>query len=192
MSFYQKLGIGVFLSLNVWLIVIALVKVSLVIRGQVFDLTWALFFQFFEPNVAILVASFPAIRSLFVQQASQSPPPKPPYHKLFRKQEPHEHELNELELPMAPDATLTGMRQDQWRSVSRTGGGMTSNATADGDMGGSSSTRGLTSRENNIAVSHEWTLDSIEVYTVRMRLQMVADLLQTTASYGEMSDRQYV
>ena len=63
----QKIAIAVFLTMNVWLIVLAVLRVwGLKDRG-VYDATWLALFQFLEPNVAILAASFSTFRSLFVR-----------------------------------------------------------------------------------------------------------------------------
>ena len=70
----QKLQLGAFLTMNIWLIIIALVRVTSFKRGDYFDLTWTLFFQFFEPNLAILAVCFSAFRSPFVNNGFKRRP----------------------------------------------------------------------------------------------------------------------
>ena len=68
----QKLGLGVFLTLNVWMIVISLLRTSLTEiatpQGKMFDTVWCMFWIFVEAFVAIFVASLAAVRFIFARQ----------------------------------------------------------------------------------------------------------------------------
>ena len=108
MRIQQKIYIGAFLTVNIWLIVIALVRVTLN-SGKTVDVIWTLFFQFLEPNVAIIAACFSAFRSLFVRHNSRKHAkparPTPTLHqRLFRTSRRHHHELDDL--PSIPETTV--------------------------------------------------------------------------------------
>lgn len=110
MSVKQRFGVAAFLTMNVWLIVIALVRATSLKQGDVSDTTWALFFQYFEPNIAILAACLSAFRSIFVtggskRNARKDWPSNSPSRRIFRKAP---RPLDNL--PRVPGATLTGIR----------------------------------------------------------------------------------
>lgn len=79
MKFKQKLGLGVFLCLSVFMIITAIVRISgLAItiqppNGKVkaFDVIWKAFWQQVEACVAVLMVSFTAFRSIFVAESSK-------------------------------------------------------------------------------------------------------------------------
>ena len=75
MKLAQKLGLALFLTLNVWMIVISAIRTAYAQRptqdGKVFDLVWIMFWIYVEAFVAIFIASFAAFRSLFVAHASR-------------------------------------------------------------------------------------------------------------------------
>lgn len=164
MSTKQKFGLGVFLTLNVWLIIIALVWVSLFKVGNNFDLTWTLFMQFFEPNIAILAASFSAFRSVFVKNDTKEPRQDRPTYSLrqrvFRRTLPEEQQLDDLTIP---EAELTSMRTMIWKNnatnaTNITGNGTTSSPSVDEATGDAISERSLVAHPNRIKVKHGWSL----------------------------------
>lgn len=171
MSVKQKLGLGAFLTVNFWLIVIALVRVTLFKRGEAFDLTWDLFFQFFEPNVAILAACFSAFRSLFVTHASRrhAQNKRPTYsirQRMFKRTPPDRQELDEL--PSIPGATLNGIRTMIWQNnrtqVTRLGSNDTNlNTAIEQDRGDAASEQGLSDSRNKIVVQRQWSMESERV-----------------------------
>ena len=118
MSVRQKFGLGAFLTVNIWLIIIALVRISSTKTRNTIDTTWMIFFQFFEPNVAILAACFSAFRSLFVfndskRHARNNRATYSIRERLFRMSPADHQQLHDL--PPVPRATLTGMRTVIWQ-----------------------------------------------------------------------------
>jgi hypothetical protein len=156
MSIKQRLGLSVFLTMNVWLIVIALVRVISFKQGGI---TWYLFFQFLEPNVAILASCFTAFRSIFVSNGSkarreQDRPSNSLQQRLFRNT-PLDHQPLD-DLPTIPGATLTGMRTAIWNN-NRT------NPTTTNDRDSAASGQGFVDLGGGIHVKHDWSLDPTRV-----------------------------
>ena len=117
LSIRQKIGILMFLTMNIWLIVIAIVRVSSVKQGETTDMIWYLFFNFLEPNVAILAACFSAFRSVFVFNGSKSLRERfqPSYtlrQRLCWKDSSNHERLDDL--PTIPSATLTNVPSTIW------------------------------------------------------------------------------
>ena len=171
MSTNQKLGIGAFLTMNIWLTIIALVRVTLFKRGPTFDFTWTLFFQFFEPNVAILAACFSAFRSLYVtngckRHVQQKLPSYSFSKRLFKKGIVAEEILENL--PSVPGPALRGMRTTIWRKARSQAIDSTLN-TSPLDLALRESTDDATSMEgsdvhhNEIVVRHDWSVASTRV-----------------------------
>jgi hypothetical protein len=114
----QKLGIGFFLSLSVFMIVIAIVRISRV-HASDFE-TWAIFWQQFEGCIAVLMVSLTAFRTLFVSKShildQQRIIPSYSYrnrHRIFYKQaeKTFADDLKNPHVSIAvPSATLTDMR----------------------------------------------------------------------------------
>ena len=158
MGVRQKISLSAFLIMNVWLIIIAIVRVSLFKRGNTFDLTWTLFFQFLEPNVAIVAACFTAFRSIFVNSSIKvRKPDRPPYslrRRLFRSHPPNHQPLDDL--PTIPGATLTGVRTQIWNN-GRTN--LTDATTLDLGRQGQESYDG----DDGIHVYHAWSMNSSQV-----------------------------
>ena len=75
MKLKQKLGLALFLTLNVWMIVISLLRAALAeiatANGRVFDTVWCLFWVYVEAFVATFVASLAAVRFIFARQGSK-------------------------------------------------------------------------------------------------------------------------
>ena len=118
MSLTQKIGIVAFLTMNVWLIVINLIRASSIQQGKTFDLTWAMFLQFLEPNIAILAACFSAFRSIFVVKRSRAGRYETEANHPLRQQ-PFErvtsdHQRLEV-LPAVPGAVLMGTHTAVWQ-----------------------------------------------------------------------------
>lgn len=156
MSIKQRLGLSVFLTMNVWLIVIALVRVTSFKQG---GLTWILFFQFLEPNVAMLASCFTAFRSIYVSKGSkarreQDRPSNSLRQRLFRNT-PLDHQPLD-DLPTIPGATLTGMRTAIWNNNRI-------NLTTTNDRDSAASGQGFVDRGGGIHVKHDWSLDPTRV-----------------------------
>ena len=171
MRINQKLGIGAFLTMNIWLIIIALVRVTSFKRGTTFDLTWTLFFQFFEPNVAILAACFSAFRSLYVTNGSKRhvQQKRPSYsfsNRIFKKGVVDEQHLENL--PSFPGPTLRGMRTDIWRIGRSRATDSTLNASTldvafEERKDDATSMEGSNDHRNGIVVRHDWSVGSMRV-----------------------------
>lgn len=165
-----------FLTLNIWLIVIALVRVSSFKRGNTFDLVWTLFFQYLEPNIAILAASFSAFRSVFTKTgARHHPAPRPTYthrQRLFKKPSSEERPLDDL--PSVPGATLRSLRDVIRRNNRPRITASESNFTnltftslpEDGNMNLEGHPH---DHENATVVKRDWSMESTRVLTILPR-----------------------
>lgn len=118
MSLRQKVGLGVFLTMNVWIIIIAMIRATTFRQGRIFDETWICFFQFLEAHIAILATCFSTFRSLFVAKGSkvdekqQERPSRSRQRWILRRPQPNLRPLDGL--PAFPSATLTGLRTLWW------------------------------------------------------------------------------
>lgn len=113
----QKILLGIFLCLSTTMIVIAIVRISgLRIRPRNIDVHWALFWQEIEANIAVIMVSITAVRSLLGLKVLKSREQKARWYSdrrnfLMRKaNKKSESELNDHQLPSVPGATLTGTR----------------------------------------------------------------------------------
>jgi hypothetical protein len=81
----QKFWIKFFLSLSVFMIIIALIRVLGGIRpGETqLDATWQLLWQLLEACVAVMTASATALRSAFVRREAHVYTPDPPRRKFL-------------------------------------------------------------------------------------------------------------
>ena len=119
MSTMQKLGLGAFPTLNIWLIAIAIVRGALAkARNGTYDVTWSVFASYLEPNVAILAACFPVFCSVFVENDSkvrrrQARPQKSSQRRLY--QEPST-EQTLVELPAVPKPMLSAKPLMIWKN----------------------------------------------------------------------------
>ena len=115
----QKLVLGIFLSLNLFMAIVASIRVSrLKIRGIIDDV-WLFIWQQIEACVAVAMVSLTAFRSAFVKSensGARNKAAKKPWYSstvhAIRHSRPHRRsdEENLEELPSIPFATLTGMR----------------------------------------------------------------------------------
>ena len=183
MSIKQKIYIGGFLTVNVWLIIIALVRIKSFKKGRTFDLTWSMFFQFFEPNVAILAACFSAFRSLFVNNGSERGvqhhrPIQSFGRRLLGKNSEH-HQLDDL--PSVPGPTLKGMRTMIWQSNRTKASNFSNDDTASGPttrgMDGASLEQGSHDRGNRILVEHDWSIESTMVSYLHSNFKLIGVLI---------------
>ncbi|KAL8789062.1 MAG: hypothetical protein Q9213_001325 [Squamulea squamosa] len=113
----QKLSLGAFLTMNVWLIVIALVRVLCLKQGDIYDGIWTNFWELLEAHVAILASSFTAFRSAFAKNRSSARQKENRRvywfkQKLLKSYPPEHRPLDDL--PSIPRATLTGLRTHIW------------------------------------------------------------------------------
>ena len=172
MNLHQKLGIGVFLTMNIWLIIVALVRVTSFKQGNSTDETWSLFFQFLEPNIAILVTCFSAFRSLFVSNVSKDRGQRDqPLHlfrqNIFRRTPPDDSQQFD-DLPSIPRPTLNGMRTMIWKNNRTNISSVDSDATAINpnhaeDKIDMISERGKSGHQNNFMVKYDLSLESTRV-----------------------------
>ena len=170
MSVKQKFYIGGFLTVNLWLIVIALVRITSFKKGRTFDFTWTMFFQMFEPNVAILAACFSAFRSLFVNNGLERhvQPHRPEAtfaRRLLGKNASEHYQLDDL--PSVPAPTLTGIRTMIWQGnntkVSNIGTNDTALEPATEGVEEISLEQGFDHRGDRIFVEHGWSTESTRV-----------------------------
>ena len=125
----QKLGLGVFLCLSVFMILAAMVRssnlyVTVVVFGvehKVFDVTWKLFWQQFEACIAVLMASLTGFRSIFMADSSTSGGEKKVKPGLCNRKHTTSSDPSSLEdhsydkregglLPPTPSAAVTDLR----------------------------------------------------------------------------------
>ncbi|MCJ1240679.1 hypothetical protein MMC14_008683 [Varicellaria rhodocarpa] len=115
---HQKLGLGVFLSLNVIMIAIAITRVSGIHYHGSFDNSWIYFWQQLESCAAVTMGSMTAFRSVFVANSSNSGKKKiSPWQLSFsrerrknRKRSVEDGDEEDLANLTIPSATLVGMR----------------------------------------------------------------------------------
>lgn len=110
----QKLRLGLSLCLSIFMIMMAIVKMSGLrsTRGT-FDMAWVMFWHYAEGCTAVLMVSLIAFRSLFVSQSLSSPRPNilsSWASKLRLRRVRRDQDLQWTNLPSIPPATLTGMR----------------------------------------------------------------------------------
>lgn len=110
----QKLGLSVFLSLNVWMIIIACIRVAgLHLHGYV-DVTWLFLWQQMEASIAVVTISLTAFRSIFTSQGTRERDARPWYSSAARRLKSRKllnsDEQHDLHLPVVPSATLTGVQ----------------------------------------------------------------------------------
>lgn len=139
----QKLIIGIFLSLNLFMTFTAAVRVSGLNDQGKFDLIWLYVWQHIEACVAVMMISLTAFRSVFIGSqssgAQREPANKPWYSStvaaIRRKRALDQtDEETTLGLPTVPSATLTGMRTFI-QGGRRTGIGIhTTNSTTTGEV----------------------------------------------------------
>ena len=135
---HEKLIIGIFLSLNLFMTVAAAVRVSGVKFHGTFDIVWLFFWQHIEACVAVIMISLTAFRSFYVNsqslRARREPANRPWYSStvaaIRRKRVHNKRDEDSITgLPAIPSATLTGMRTFI-QSGRRTGTGLqTTNLT---------------------------------------------------------------
>ena len=115
-KFRQKLGIGVFLSLSVSMVIIAFIRISGYRAHDSYGYTWQAFWMEFEACVAVIMISLTAFRSLFVTAERKSSRTNcgPWYSSsVARLRKPRKTSASENHtegLPAILGATLTGMR----------------------------------------------------------------------------------
>ena len=110
----QKLGVGVFLSLSIVMIIIAFIR-SLCSIFFYHSYSWYLFWLQVEGSVAVIMVSLTAFRSVFASQESKDRKRKtrPWYSSTvarLRRHKASSPRYNLEELPAIPSATISGMR----------------------------------------------------------------------------------
>ena len=120
-KFHQKLIIGIFLSLNLFMTLIAIVRRTGLKYHGTFDTVWLFTWHHIEACVAVIMISITAFRSIYVssqqtsrarkQLANNKPWYSSPVAAIRRKRAlGQEDEEFVAGLPTIPSATLTGMR----------------------------------------------------------------------------------
>ena len=114
----QKVGLGIFLCLNVSMVIIACVRGFGVQADPVWDTPWTIFWLQIEACVAVSMASLTAFRSIFLAGTTRSEPRRaghwysPTYEKILSRKNKSKEGRNPKEnpLPEIPSATLNGLR----------------------------------------------------------------------------------
>ena len=113
----QKIGLGLFLCLNISMVIIACVRGFGVQADPVWDIPWTIFWLQIEACVAVSMASLTAFRSIFLAGTTRSEPrrARPWYSRTYekiisRKNKSKERIPVENPLPEIPSATLNGIR----------------------------------------------------------------------------------
>lgn len=127
----QKYALGFFLCLSLFMVVIAIVRVSNIKGVSVVDLRWELFWQYMEGSIAILMASITAFRTIFLNPNTNIPDQKKKRsysllemienRRRGKRDIDTETSDNSYHLPEIPRATITGLRTHIRRN-NRTGG----------------------------------------------------------------------
>lgn len=109
-----KILLGIFLCLSVCMIIVAIVRISgLRIEDTNIDIQWILFWHNVEANIAVIMVSLTAVRSLLGLKAVKSREKRERAWYLHRRnllfRQEHEN-LDGGQLPSIPRATLTGKR----------------------------------------------------------------------------------
>ncbi len=115
---HQKFALGAFLCLSVCMIAIAIIRVAGVVMGeQLIDMQWEVFWGAIESDIAVIVVSITAFRSLLGMKHSQNRDQKQRawytsrLKQGFWKKVSTESSLDTMkELPQIPGATMTGVR----------------------------------------------------------------------------------
>ena len=117
----QKFIIGIFLSLNLFMILVAIVRRTGLEYHGTFDTVWLFTWHHIEACVAVIMISITAFRSIYVsslqtsrarkQQANKKPWYSSPAAAIRRKRALDRKDDDFVAgLPTIPSATLTGMR----------------------------------------------------------------------------------
>ena len=112
----QKFGIASFLCLSIFMIIIAIIRISRVHAAD-FEI-WASFWQQFEGCIAVLMLSLTAFRTVFVQKKQSSSDQQKPSQsylrrRLFSSSKNSGEAAGDAEAKLSvevPGATMTGMR----------------------------------------------------------------------------------
>ncbi|KAI1179676.1 hypothetical protein F4777DRAFT_442072 [Nemania sp. FL0916] len=121
-----KIGLGIFLSLSIFMAICAIIRIAGFYYKGLEDDVWEFFWQHVEGAVSVMMASITAFRTLFVKQASHaevnnsSDPPQSFLRRLFHRfqtlarAQPEEKPTSvsspvRLRLPKVPSPIFTGM-----------------------------------------------------------------------------------
>lgn len=164
MSVRQKIAVGAFLTMNIWLIIIAVIRATTFKHNGHFDNTWICFCQFLEPNIAIFGTCFSAFRSIFVAKGSKASeekerPSRSLQRFMFRKTPSDHRPLDDL--PTFPNATLTGL--SIFRGENAGSHIITSNRESNLDPVGNMSEQDAAYYSGRIHVKQAWSLNSTRV-----------------------------
>ena len=172
----QKFALGFFLCLSLFMVVIAIVRVSNIKGVNGIDLRWELFWQYMEGSVAILMASITAFRTIFLNQTpTVSEKKKKRSYSLLERIEKRRRKQKDLDteasdnsyhLPDIPRATMTGLRTHIRRN-NRTGGTTNIMATDFSHMEADEEEK-VGESPNNIHIKQSWEVtDSVSLQKCR-------------------------
>jgi len=124
-SLQQKFGLGCVLSLSLFMIIIAIIRMAGIQQtGGVVDIVWLAFWQQQECSIAVIMVSVSAFRSFFSQKANNYPPQRQRYRpgeypptigrRIWRSKRSGEEDLektlaNTNDMPTIPSATFNGV-----------------------------------------------------------------------------------
>ena len=170
----QKLFLGIFLSLNLFMAITASVRVSGLKFQGTFDEVWLFLWQHIEACVAVCMISLTAFRSVFVSnsnsQARKAAAKQPWYSKIVhsRKEQQIQDSEASQRLPSIPSATLTGMRTfiQGGRRLTTMDARLESQALGEDELGWP-----LPKKEGRIEVRHEMMHDVRSVTGKRVGLE---------------------
>jgi len=126
--FSQKVVLGIFMSLSLVMVIIAIVRCAKIYGKDGVDLPWEFFWQCMEANVAVLMSSLTVFRTLLTHESKKrvddrkrrrAAGPRSNFKsslsvRVWRilnvKGKPHEDLESQDGLPEIPGATMTGLR----------------------------------------------------------------------------------
>jgi len=122
-SLRQKFGLGCVLSLSLFMIVIAVIRMGGIQQASgVVDIVWLAFWQQQECSIAVIMVSVSAFRSFFAEKANSYPAQRrrpedyPPTigRKIWRRERSAEEDLEKTlgssnGMPSIPSATFNGV-----------------------------------------------------------------------------------
>lgn len=112
MRIQQKTGLGIFLCLSIAMVVTSIIRVSGYIYRGTIDNTWLFFWALMESDVAVIMISLTAFRSIFLAKTIQRPRKrKLNVWKTLTKRRGKNNSDQEPKIDLAiPKPTMTGIR----------------------------------------------------------------------------------
>ncbi|KAI0431908.1 hypothetical protein F5Y09DRAFT_354428 [Xylaria sp. FL1042] len=128
LSWSTKFGLAIFLCLSIFMIILAIIRMSGFYYKGLEDDIWEFFWRQTEGAVSVMMASITAFRTLFIKQKTNNRPEEPPevlppspfrrflarFQALAREQPDEKPSLaldsSKFRLPKVPSPVLTGIR----------------------------------------------------------------------------------